>query len=184
MGQRATQLRTVATNQVDELIDLVSRADDAILHRPCPGREKLGDGSVAASAAHTADNYQRIGTFVGAGQRTSNHHGRLQLGMHQIPDALAIGHRMGDQNAHLPGGYSQQDAYTAETAQSTGIAQRLTAAREAVSRIGQLTDEQLDAIPAKGSFRFCDGKRTLELVLVGLLKHQEQQVLALKSALA
>ncbi|MBV8713036.1 MAG: hypothetical protein JOY56_14705 [Solirubrobacterales bacterium] len=43
--------------------------------------------------------------------------------------------------------------------------------------------EQLDRVPAKDSFRFCDGERTLEQVLLGLLKHQDHQVQALRAAL-
>ena len=39
-----------------------------------------------------------------------------------------------------------------------------------------------DAIPPKDSFRFCDGERTLEQVLVALLKHQGHQVDAIETA--
>ena len=62
--------------------------------------------------------------------------------------------------------------------------EQLSASRDTLGRIAKLTDSQLDAIPPKGSFRFCDGQRTLEQVLVGLLKHQGHQVEALKTALA
>jgi hypothetical protein len=185
MSQRAAQLGTAAATQVGELINLVSAADDTMLHRPCPGREKLGDGSIGAIAAHTADNYERIGTFVAASQRMASRHGRQQLGRHKFPGALrVVGHTKRDQSAHQPIGHGQHDVYTAETARSAEIAQRLTSARDDLARIGELTDDQLDAIPPKGSFRFCDGERTLELVLAGLLKHQQQQVQAVKAALA
>ncbi|MDQ6803443.1 MAG: hypothetical protein M3065_00430 [Actinomycetota bacterium] len=39
---------------------------------PCPGREELGDGTVAACAMHTADNYHRIAGFLN-GQGDSSH---------------------------------------------------------------------------------------------------------------
>ena len=170
MSERAEQLQTTAATQIGELIDLVSTANDATLHRPCPGREKLGDGTIGASAAHTADNYQRIGTFVATSQRMANRHDSRQPDRHRIPSVLrAIGHQSG---------------YTAETVQPTEIASRLTVARQDLARIAQLTDQHLDAIPPKDSFRFCDGQRTLEQVLAALLKHQDHQVQTLKTALA
>ncbi len=46
-----------------------------------------------------------------------------------------------------------------------------------------MTDSQLDAIPPKDSFRFCDGQRSLEQVLASLLKHQAHQFDALKAAI-
>lgn len=56
---------------------------------------------------------------------------------------------------------------------------------ELTERITELTDERLDVVPPPaGSFRFCDGNRTLEEVLAGLLKHQSHQVAALGAALA
>ena len=64
------------------------------------------------------------------------------------------------------------------------MVEQLKASRDTLGRIGELTDSQLDAIPPKDSFRFCDGQRTLEQVLAGLLKHQAHQVEALKTAVA
>jgi hypothetical protein len=74
--------------------------------------------------------------------------------------------------------------YAAAPAQPREIAQRLAAAREDLAPIARLTDLQLDDIPPKGSFRFCDGQRTLEQVLAGLLQHQDRQVQTLEAALA
>jgi hypothetical protein len=59
---------------------------------------------------------------------------------------------------------------------------RLSAARDELTRIVELTDQELDTVPPKDSFRFCDGQRTLEQVLAGLMKHQEHQVQALAAA--
>lgn len=185
MSERAEQLQTSAAIQIRELIDLVSTADDATLHRPCPGREKLGDGTIGAIAAHTADNYQRIGTFVATSQRMGNRHDSRRPDPHRIPSGLrAIGHTPFGQNQHQADSHSHQSGYTAKTVQPTEIASRLTAARQDLARIAQLTDQQLDGIPRKDSFRFCDGQRTLEQVLAGLLKHQDHQVQTLKTALA
>jgi hypothetical protein len=184
MSERAEQLQATATTQIGELIDLVSTANGATLHRPCPGREKLGDGTIGASAAHAAENYQRIGTFVATSQRMANRHDSRKPDRHRIPSVLrAIGHTRSRRNQDQTDSHGHQSGYTAETVRPTEIASRLTAARQDLARIAQLTDRQLDAIPPKDSFRFCDGQRTLEQVLAALLKHQDHQVRTLKTAL-
>ena len=151
MSERAEQVHAAADRQIAELIEALSSADDEALHRPCPGREKLGDGTVGAIAEHTAGNYQRIGRFVAAGEVMSSRH---------------------------------QDKSATGSADRREIVARLAAAREDFTRIAELTDQQLDRVPPKDSFRFCDGERTLEQVLLGLLKHQDHQVQSLRAALA
>ena len=64
MTVRGTQLQLTAGTQITKLIALVSTADASALGRPCAGRAKLGDRTVAASVQHTADNYRRIAGFV------------------------------------------------------------------------------------------------------------------------
>jgi hypothetical protein len=66
MSESGARLQQAADEQIAELIDLLSTSDQTALERPCPGREKLGDGTVAASAMHTADNYHRIADFLNA----------------------------------------------------------------------------------------------------------------------
>jgi hypothetical protein len=154
LSARAQALEAAADRQIAELIELVSSADAATLGDPCQGREKLGDGTVGALAAHTADNYLRIAMFVAPGHDVQTEHGD-----HGHPHA-------------------------ADSASTAAVAERLADARRRLAAIAELADEQLDAIPAKDSFRFCDGQRTLEQVLAGLLKHQEHQVGALRAALA
>jgi hypothetical protein len=146
MSHRAEALHTIADTQIGVLVDLISVADDAALQRPCPGREKLGDGTIGAIAAHTAANYERIGAFVATGQHDQPH--------------------------------------TTAGAGAQSILERLTGARQSLGALATLTDVQLDAIPPKDSFRFCDGERTLEQVVAGLLKHQGHQLQALRTALA
>ena len=153
MTERGKKLRATVDQQITALADLIRTLDEPALHLPCPGREKLGDGTVAASAKHTTQNYQRIGQFV------------------------ATADRMADGRRH-------DDSYTAETTDAADLIEQLSAAREDLSGIAELTDQQLDAVPAKDSFRFCDGQRTVEQVLAGLLKHQDHQVRALKAALS
>src|SRR6516164_2669297 len=70
MTERTSQLHATADEQIGELLDLISTIDEATARRPCPGREKLGDGTVAANARHTADNYQRIAAFLSETDRT------------------------------------------------------------------------------------------------------------------
>jgi hypothetical protein len=66
MSLRARQLHKTADDQVADLAERLSTAGEQGLTRPCPGRARLADGSVGAVAAHTTDNYQRIGRFVTA----------------------------------------------------------------------------------------------------------------------
>jgi hypothetical protein len=74
MTERAKQLHATADRQIAELIALITTLDEATFRLPFPCREKLGDGTVAASARHTADNYQRIAGFVHTSDRMSEGH--------------------------------------------------------------------------------------------------------------
>jgi hypothetical protein len=155
MSERGQRLQSTADEQIARLIDLIATADEASLRRPCPGRENLGDGTTGALAAHTTENYQRIATFV----------------------AIRVGDADGlEDGAHGPIGHGHADGYTAGSTTRADLVRRLAVARERLARIAELTDDQLDSVPDKDSFRFCDGQRTLEQVLSGLLKHQEHQV--------
>jgi hypothetical protein len=184
MTERGTQLHASADAQVGELIELISGLDEVALRLPCPGREKLGDGTVGASARHTADNYERIAGFVQTSDRMSGKHEPAQHVGHRIPRFLrAIGHGPPDHAEHEPDAAEHNGGYTADTIDVSAVVQQLSASRATLGRIGVLTDTQLDAIPPDGSFRFCDGQRTLEQVLAGLLKHQAHQIEALATAL-
>ena len=184
MTERATRLYATADGQIAELIGLISAVNDATLRLPCPGREKLGDGTIAASARHSADNYQRIAEFVKTSDRMSGAHEPTQHGGRRIPRSLrAFGHRPSEHAEHGPAAGERQDEYTADNIDLDLLAKQLAAARAALGRIAELTDNQLDAIPPKDSLRFCDGQRTLEQVLARLLKHQGHQVAALNAAI-
>jgi hypothetical protein len=155
MSERATQLLQAANRQITELSALLSSTDQAGLGSPCPGREKLGDGTVAAVALHTTDTYLRIAGFVrGHGEATH------------------------------PGAAVHEEGYPAEHADTSGLMERLANGRQALTALAGLTDEQLDAVPPTGQARFCDGKRTLEEVLTSMLKHQGHQIDALRAAIA
>jgi hypothetical protein len=150
MTEPAQQLLATANEQIDELIGLITGVDETALRLPCPGREKLGDGTVGAAIAHTADNYERIADFVTASHRRLSH----------------------------------VEQYAAGNAKSEAIVTQLGTTRDTFRRIGELSDVQLDAIPPRDSFRFCDGKRTVQQVLAGLLKHQRHQLDALNRAVS
>jgi hypothetical protein len=66
MSERGTQLLETADGQISELMRLVSRVGETGLSLLCPGREKLGDGTVGALASHMADSYLRIAAFLQA----------------------------------------------------------------------------------------------------------------------
>lgn len=172
MSERARQLHASAERQLAELLALVSTQTHETLRQPCPGRQKLGDGSVGALIAHTAENYQRIADFAaGRGQQASGH--VPPRGAHKLPRFLrAGGHRPPDHGSR----------FTAATADPGPITQQLTAARRSLAQIATLSDQQLDAVPLDGSFRFCDGQRSLQQVLEALLKHQDRQLDTIRAA--
>ncbi len=183
MTDRGRQLHAAADWQIAGLIALISTVDRASLRLPCPGREKLGDGTVAASARHTADNYQRIAAFVQTSDRMSGAHSATTNGGHRIPRFLrALGHGPANHAEHNPGADQHNNEYTADSIDLNAVARQLSASRETLGQIADLADSQLDTIPPKDSFRFCDGQRTLEQVLASLLKHQSHALDALKAA--
>ena len=183
MTECGQELHATADAQIVALIGLMSTLDEATLRLPCPGREKLGDGTVAASARHTADHYQRIASFVQTSARMSGAHAPSPNSGHRIPRFLrALGHGATDHAEHDPGAGRHDSEYTADTIDLTGVVTQLSASRDTLGHVADLTARQLDTIPPKDSFRFCDGQRTLEQVLASLLKHQSHQVDALKVA--
>jgi hypothetical protein len=185
MSERADQLHTTADQQIGDLIDLIATLDEETSRRPCPGRDKLGDGTVAANAGHTADNYERIAAFLATSRRAPAENAPPKHGGHPIPRFLrSHGHGPSDHAEHGPGAGRHDSPYTADNTDLAGVARRLSTTRDALRQIAQLTDGELDAIPPAGSFRFCDGRRTPEHVVASLLKHQEHQLSALNAALA
>jgi hypothetical protein len=163
MNERGTQLQETANSQISELIDLISARGDGALRLPCPGREKLGDGTVAACAMHTADNYHRIAGFL-QGQRGGGHT--------RIAKFL---HRHGEDK--------HQDNYRADNIDLPALLDRLSAGRVALSVLADLTEAQLDTVPPASEMKFCDGQRTLQQIVTNLLNHQSHQLEALRTAI-
>ena len=179
MGERGSQLLETADRQISRLIRLISQLDETVLRLPCPGREKLGDGTVGALASHTADSYLRIAAFL----QTTNEPSPARPGSDRVARLLSA-------PSHTPprhDGSGQNDGthdrgFKAENVGLPRLIERLSTAREALSLLADLADDQLDIMPAAGSFRFCDGHRTLEQVVSSLLKHQGHQIDVVNSA--
>jgi hypothetical protein len=72
--QRGTRLQDTADRQISELIRIFSARGEAVLKLSCPGREKLGDGTVAACASLTVESYERIASFL-RGRDHGGHNG-------------------------------------------------------------------------------------------------------------
>jgi hypothetical protein len=186
MNERASRLHGAADEQIGELLDLVSTLDAATSRLPVPGRAKLGDGTVAANARHTTDNYQRIAAFASETERVSATHMRQESLAHRKPSVLRIlRHRPPDAEHGHSGDPGEHDArYTADDTDLGALIEQIGTTRGSLAFIAELSDRQLDAIPSAGSFRFADGKRSLEQILAGLLKHQRHQLDALEAATA
>jgi len=103
MSERGSRLLETASGQISELIGLLSTRGEAALSLPCPGREKLGDGSVGACALHTADRYQRIAGFLqGHGEGTHDGDYRAEnVDLQGLLERLSSGQRALSRLAYL-----------------------------------------------------------------------------------
>jgi hypothetical protein len=153
MTERATRLLQTADQQLSELYALITAGGEPLLRRPCAGREKLGDGTVAAVAAHAADTYVRMGALIGDSSQAAH-------------DSAA----------------DHDDPHAAPRPELRQLLDKFSAARDATALLGTLTEQQLDTVPPAGQARFCDGQRTLEQVLGSMLRHQQHQIEAVKAA--
>jgi hypothetical protein len=173
MSERSALLSKTADEQINTLIELFSTSDEASLSLPC--REKLGDGSVAACASHTAENYLRIAAFLqGEDQPTGEHRRPRHRG---LPFLRSRNHGKG----HRP--VMHGAVASAKDVRRSSLIAQLSAGREALNVLAAMSDAELDVVPPASAMRFCDGKRTLEQVLASLLNHQSHQVEALRTAL-
>jgi hypothetical protein len=176
MSERATQLFQTADDQISDLIALLEAADDATLHAPCAGRDKLGDGVVAAVAMHTADNYHRIAEYLDADARSGH---RKPDRRHRMPVFGGAHNRRGGHDHSGDAG-----EYRSDKIDRRSLLERLETARARLSPLAELSDERLAAVPPASEMRFADGQRTLEQIVVSLLNHQRHQCDALTAALA
>jgi hypothetical protein len=161
VSERATNLHRAANRQIGELLQLLSTRDAHALGLPCPRREKLGDGTIGATAQHVLDVYHRLARFIDA-----------QRAAPRAPPPSPH-----DAHTHAPSAQGDRARLHPEE-----LLQQLSATASALGSLAELTDEQLNTIPPAGSFRFCDGRRTLEQVIASVLNHQDHHIAALMAA--
>ena len=185
MTERAEQLFATAEGQIGELIEhaLNPRSGRAAPAVPRP-REARRRNDRCGRQAHgrqlPADRRLRADQRPHVSLGPPNRAGRASHP--EIPPRPRP--RTQEHAAQDHGADQHDNGYTPDSIDVGVVVEQLGAARETLGRIGELTDNQLGQVPPKDSFRFCDGQRTLEQVLAGLLKHQAHQVEALKTAVA
>jgi hypothetical protein len=158
MSEHGTQLLHTASRQIAELLELLSTRGQDALGLPCPGREQLGNGTVGATAQHASRVYHQLAGFIRAN--------------HQAPGPRSAREHDHHRQMHKP-----------ERIELQQLRQQLSAATIELSPLAELTGEQLQSVPPVGSFRFCDGQRTLERVIASVLRHQDHHITALNAAL-
>jgi hypothetical protein len=161
VSHRGTELRTRMSQQLDEITEFVGTLTDADLRKPCPDETGHDAGhTVGAAATHLADGYQRLGQFL--------------LSAGYVPGSPAAGtshghgHGYGHQHAQAPVGVPD-------------LLDRLVGGKAPIGLLAELTDEQLDSVPASAN-RFADGHRTLEQVINEVIAHQAAHLEALRRA--
>jgi homoserine dehydrogenase len=91
MNECGSRLREMVDGQISELIAIVASLEETESRRPCPGREKLGDGTVAACASHTAETYHRIAGFRAghSADRRDHVYGAQNADVHALLERLS-----------------------------------------------------------------------------------------------
>jgi hypothetical protein len=83
----------------------------------------------------------------------SGAHEPTQHGAHRIPRFLrALGHRPQDHAEHGPGAGQHEEQYTADNIDPGAIVEQLSASRDNLGRIAELTNRQLNAIWTSPAF--------------------------------
>lgn len=180
MSGRGRDLSKLADGQIGQLVDAVSRCSEEQLSLRCRGREKLGDGTVAACAAHTAGNYLRIAEFATRSGTGPDPGGRRNTRSRRLVSALRA-----PRHSVRRGRRMHADTLGAANADRETLLAKLITGREAMGVLADLRDDQLDSVPAATQqMRFADGTRTLEQIVRSVLKHQDHQVQAVVDAVA
>lgn len=157
--RRGNELLFEAATQIRDLIGLLTAAGEEGLRRTCTGREQLGAGTVGAVASHAADRYLDVAEFVEATVHARRAH--------------RAGAPHGGSHCHQAAGEVTLD----------DLVGRFSAADHALRVLGELGDEQLQAVPPAREMKFCDGRRTLEQIVSSLINHQRHQVDAIRGAI-
>jgi hypothetical protein len=162
VSERCTELMTRMGRQLDEIAEFFGTLNDADLPKPC--RDEGGDDpgkTVGAVAAHVAEGYHRLGQFL----RSAGYVGQSR--------ASETSHS--DEHGH---GRANSPEATPD------LLNRLIAGKAPIGLLADLTDEQLDSVPAAGSSRFSDGHKTLEQIIDEVIAHQAAHLAALQRAVA
>lgn len=158
MSVRGTELMTKAGRQLEEISEFVESLHDEDLRRPCQDESGHGSGDVGAAIMHVVEGYQRLGQFL----RSTGY----------VPGSPDTGRIHGDGHGH-----AQRPETVAE------LRDRLMGGRVQLDLMRQLTDDQLDSVPARVN-QFADGNRTLGQVIETVLAHQAADVVTLRRAVA
>jgi hypothetical protein len=163
VNEHGIDLMEKVRRQLDESVTVFAALDDAGLSKHCPDEDGTTTGTVAAAAAHLAEGYARLGRFL---------HSTGYVPAVPAPDpAHGHGHAHGDGHRHAP-----------PPATVTEVLELLHRMQQPVALLGDLTDKQLDSVPAKAN-RFSDGHRTLRQVIDEMASHQAAHLAAVKQAL-
>ena len=139
MSERGTQLFQMADGQLSELIGLLSTCDEAGLILPCPGRQKLADGTVGAVATHTAANYVRIAGLIAADPTAPPSNGTHRSLRSNTSRFGRRGQGEHGPRMHGPGAAGPTDR--------AGVLDRLSRGREAMRVLAGLTDDSSTPCP-------------------------------------
>lgn len=140
----------------------------------------------AALAAQIEKHLDVLAGLVEAGPETLKRAcaGREQIGQGRVGDVVHHVTRVYEQVARfaVTGGGAPSGRLAQEHDHRHQEPADLAAARVTVAQLAKLTDDQLAAVPAAGSMRFCDGQRDLGEVLAGVIRHQQHHIDALLAA--
>lgn len=108
--------------------------------------------TVGEAAAHMAESYHHLGRLLDAQV--------LAPGLHPVGHVHGRGPEL----------------------RLSDIMDRAVQARAAVNKVAELTDEQLDIVPAAGTSRFSDGRRTFGQIIEAVIDHQGSHLTSLQAA--
>jgi hypothetical protein len=153
------ELMEKVRRQLDESAAVFAALDDADLSKRCPDEAGDATGTVGAAAAHLAEGYARLGRFLHS------------TGYVPAVPAADSEHGHGAGHRHVPPPATVAD-----------VLELLHRVEQPVALLGDLTDGQLDSVPAKAN-RFSDGHRTLRQVIDEMTSHQAAHLASVKQAL-
>jgi hypothetical protein len=149
MSTRGEQLQTVAGDQLERLARVVAALDPERAREPCPGRARLGDGSIGTVATHTARNYERITGFV-AGEADGSAEARHGHGGAGAFDGGVLAQQLAAAQQELGaiGALSDGELDSVPPAESFRFCDGQRTLEQVLAALLQHQDHQLDALEA------------------------------------